>query len=337
MIVTSTFIFLVVALAAYVLFGGADFGGGLLEASLPGKPELQKKLQHTLAPVWEANHVWLIAVVVILFVGFPKAYAGISTLLFFPVSLGLLGIILRGSFFTFRKYDPDPQPRMGLYSLLFRVSSALTPSCFGFIIAGLLHEFPRLDPEMPPSFPELYLLPWFNPMGLFCAIFINALFGYLASVFFWGELDSVEEKDLIRKRILLFFLASFVSGALVLLCGWLGHLVSAERVRSLVQLEVQVLAFGGIIWMYLALRNGKRWQARFAAGMQTLAILVGWVNVMVPNVLRYQDGMHLSLQDAASPRITLIWLNIGLCIVLSLVLPLLILLYRVFNHPTNQA
>jgi len=122
-----TFVFLLIALSIYILFGGADFGGGLLELVLRGHPHLQKKLQQTLAPVWEANHVWLIAVVVILFVGYPKAYARLSTVLFVPISLALLGIILRGAFFTFRKYDPEPDSWSRYYGWLFRRSSESHP------------------------------------------------------------------------------------------------------------------------------------------------------------------------------------------------------------------
>jgi cytochrome d ubiquinol oxidase subunit II len=87
-------IFLVVALSIYVLFGGADFGGGILEATLP-TAKLRQRLEATLAPVWEANHVWLIAVVVILFVGFPRFYAHGFTRLFVPINLALLAAKVR--------------------------------------------------------------------------------------------------------------------------------------------------------------------------------------------------------------------------------------------------
>src|SRR5690606_2444925 len=114
--------FLLVALAAYVLFGGAGFGAGVLEATLT-TPPLKKKLQAIIAPVWEANHVWLIAVVVILFVGFPRFYTTALTRLYVPISLALLSILVRGTFFTLRKYDPDPGAFRKMYTALFRLSS----------------------------------------------------------------------------------------------------------------------------------------------------------------------------------------------------------------------
>ena len=207
-----TFAFLIIVIAIYALFGGADFGGGLLEATLGRHPELQKKLQATLSPVWEANHVWLIAVIVILFVGFPKVYTTLCTTLYLPLSLALLGILLRGSFFTFRKYDPDPGKNLKVYDWVFRSSSVLTPTFFGFIVAATLAYLPKLSTHPDYGYADLYLRPWFTVMGFLCAIFVNAVFGYLASVFFFGEVEPPEERDVIKRRIRGFFLATFFSG-----------------------------------------------------------------------------------------------------------------------------
>lgn len=325
------YLLLLTALAAYVLFGGADFGGGLLEATLWRHKRLQEKLQATLAPVWEANHVWLIAVIVILFVGYPGAYTALTTHFFVPIHLALLAIILRGAFFTFRKYDPDPQGGKGLYTLLFRVSSGLAPTVFGLMVGGLLVPLPTLAQAEDLGFFGMYIRPWLHPIALFCAIFVNALFGYLASVFFWGEVDNAADRQRIQIRIFGFFTACFLSGGLVLFSGLFYHLVPPDKVLSFIQLEVQVLALGGIYWMWRALQAGKVWQVRFAAGMQTLAILAGWAHMRYPALMSFQDGSEITFASAAAPEITRQWLVTGLLIVLSVVLPLLVWLYRVFQ------
>jgi len=92
------------ALVFYVLLGGADFGGGIwdLLASGPRAREQRAAIEHAIGPIWEANHVWLILVIVVLFTGFPPAFAAISIALFVPLVLLLVGIVLRGAAFTFR-------------------------------------------------------------------------------------------------------------------------------------------------------------------------------------------------------------------------------------------
>jgi len=226
-------VYLVVALAAYVLFGGADFGGGILEATLP-RGRLRRRLEATLAPVWEANHVWLIAVVVILFVGFPRFYAYGFTRLFVPISLALFAVLVRGVFFTLRKYDPDPGPFLtAVYSVLFRFSSVMAPFCFGTVVGGLLTVHPG-TPGMPPSgesFGAVYVAPWLHPFGLLCGLFVAALFGYLASVFFHGELSEPTDRDVVWRRTVGFFAAAFLLGGAVLGTG--ADILYPQRNRAL--------------------------------------------------------------------------------------------------------
>lgn len=299
-------------------------------------PRLQTKLQSTLAPVWEANHVWLIAVVVILFVGYPLAYTTLSIYYFVPIQLALLAIILRGAFFTFRKYDPDPEKHLFFYSLLFRISSALAPTMYGLMVGGLLVPMPTQAEASELGFAAMYLQPWLHPISLLCALFVNALFGFLASVFFWGELESDADRVVLRSRVLGFFAATFFIGGLVLFAGLAYHLVQPEKILSYVQIEVQVFAFGGILWMLRALKKNRTWSVRFAAGLQTLAILTGWAHMRYPYLMSFTDGTHLTFKDAAAPAITLRWLTIGLVIVLGMVLPMFVYLYRVFQKQEHS-
>lgn len=326
-----TAFFLVTALSAYVLFGGADFGAGILEATL-SSASLKKRLQATLAPVWEANHVWLIAVVVILFVGFPGFYGTALTRLYVPVSLALVAILLRGTFFTLRKYDPHPGAWGAAYSTLFRVSSGAAPLFFGFVVSGLLAVHPGAPDRVPSdlSFAKIYIEPWLNIFGLLCGAFIACLFSYLAAVFFYGEVQERAERKLIYRRGVQFFGATFVLGALVLAWGGLTGLVPFSQATRPIEFGCQVVAATGIYAMVRAEKAGKVWQMRLAAGAQVLSILLGWWSARYPTLLM-TEVRPLHLHEASAPFITQVWLVGGLVVVLAFVVPLLVLLYRVFD------
>lgn len=326
-----TLAFLLLALAAYTLFGGADFGGGILETTLWRRQGLQRRLQGVLAPVWEANHVWLIAVIVILFVGFPPLYSALCTMLFVPMSLTLVGIILRGAFFTFRRYDPDPAARLPFYSFLFRASSALTPMMFGMIMAALLRPFPTAKPGGTVHFAELYVEPWMTVFGLLCALFVFALFGYSASVFFYGELDNDSDRAVIARRIWGSFISTFLMGGAVLAYGALEGIVVLSDAWNPVQIAAQAAAILCLPWLWWSMKRNSIWGMRLAAGGQVLCILAGWFATQYPAFMLFEDGSEINFRDGAAPPVTLFWLNVGLAVVLSMVLPLLIYLYKVFG------
>lgn len=330
-----TALFLITALSAYVVFGGADFGAGILEATLRSH-SLKSRLQATLAPVWEANHVWLIAVIVILFVGFPRFYSAVLTRLYIPISLALVAVLLRGTFFTLRKYDPNPGPWIPAYSALFRLSSAAAPLCFGFVLSGLLAVHPGTPFEVPPdvSFFELYIEPWCNAFGFLSGVFVGCLFGYLASVFFYGEVETNEDRRTVRRRIVQFFAAAFLSGGLVLVWGGWTDRVPFDHAVHPIQISCQVVAAAGIYVMFRAEKAGQIWRMRQAAGAQVLAILIGWCSAQYPTLLRTEAGA-LGLHDPGAPFVTQLWLVIGLVVVLAMVIPLLVVLYRVFDSPHN--
>ncbi|MCH2108030.1 MAG: cytochrome d ubiquinol oxidase subunit II [Polyangiaceae bacterium] len=333
MLTTLVALVMVVALSAYVVFGGADFGGGMLEVTLPTRA-LRKRLELTLAPVWEANHVWLMARVVGLFVGFPRFNAIGFTRLFYPISLALFAILIRGTFFTLRKYDPQPGPALSrAYSMLFRLSSFMAPLCFGFVISGLLSVHPGGFDEPPVGYSAfvVYWSPSFNWFGLLVGIFICCLFTYLAAIFFWGELTKPEEQSLVWTRAKLFFAATFLSGAMVLLTGAITGRVPVDDAFAPLQVLAQVVALAATFVVLLAHRRNHRWMMRWGGGAQVLAILLGWFQAQGRTFLRFEQG-PLLLDDCSAPPITQIWLLIGIAVVLALVVPLLVFLYRVFDR-----
>lgn len=320
---------LVVSLALYVLFGGADFGAGILDVTLP-RP-LRERLRNTLAPVWEANHVWLIAVVVLMFVGYPRFYSLALTRLYVPISLALLAILVRGVFFTVRRYDPDPGSLRTLSSWLFRFSSLGAPIFFGFIVGGLLSTHPGTPTSIPSdlSFAAIYLEPWLDGFGAVCGCFVASLFGYVAAVFFYGELEEPAQRRVLASRIYAFFAATFVLGGATLLLGASAGVVPVERAFEPTFLACQLVAGAGVLLLRPSLRDGHRWRLRLIAGAQVLAILGGWFSAQYPHLLRTHGGT-LDVAEALAPEVTLLWLVVGFLLVLALVVPLLVVLYRVF-------
>ena len=122
---------ILIALTAYVLMGGADFGGGVWDLLASGSRKARQRdlIAHAIGPVWEANHVWLILAVVLLFTCFPSAFARIAIALHVPLTLMLIGIVLRGSAFVFRSYG-------GGGGRVFAVASLVTPVLLGVAVAG---------------------------------------------------------------------------------------------------------------------------------------------------------------------------------------------------------
>jgi cytochrome d ubiquinol oxidase subunit II len=139
---------MIVSLTFYALLGGADYGGGVwdLFARGPRAKEQRELIEHAIGPVWGANHIWLILVVVILFTAFPPAFAVISTALHIPLTLLLVGIVLRGAAFTFRTYDVQRDDVQRRWSYVFSVASTITPVLLGIVLgalgAGALLLFP---------------------------------------------------------------------------------------------------------------------------------------------------------------------------------------------------
>src|SRR5438045_4184180 len=124
------------SLIVYALMGGADFGGGIWNLLAFGSRAKRQReaIADAIAPIWEANHVWLILVIVLLFTGFPGGFATMMTALNIPITVMLLGIVLRGSAFVFRKYDMEKERH---WSTVFGMASFLTPFFQGMILGAL--------------------------------------------------------------------------------------------------------------------------------------------------------------------------------------------------------
>ena len=154
---------IVVALNAYVVLAGADFGGGVwdLLARGPRRERQRELIAHAIGPVWEANHVWLILVVVLLFSCFPSAFSRLVISLHIPLTLVLVGIVLRGSAFTFRSYGGDDVPAQRHWGRLFASASLVTPLLLGVALGAIAAG--RVVAPSGTGFAADYVWPWLSP------------------------------------------------------------------------------------------------------------------------------------------------------------------------------
>src|ERR1044071_6008281 len=161
---------MVVSLMFYALLGGADYGGGVWDLLARGRRARAQRevIAEAIGPVWEANHVWLILVLVILFTGFPPAFAAIATALHVPLTLLLVGIVLRGSAFTFRTYDSQRDDVQRRWSRVFSAASIITPVLLGVTVGAIASGTIKVENGVVTSgFWRSWLAPFPFAAGLF--------------------------------------------------------------------------------------------------------------------------------------------------------------------------
>jgi len=312
-----------VALNAYAVLGGADFGGGVWDLlALGPRRERQRELvAEAIGPVWEANHVWLILAIVLLFTCFPPAFARVGTLLHIPLSLVLIGIVLRGSAFTFWRYGPDEQQRQ--WGGVFAIASLMTPVLLG-TAAGAIGAGGRESGD----FYDMYVAPWLNPFALSVGLFALIAFAFLAAVYLTLEARERELQDDFRRRALASGAGLFLAAVLALLLS----LDGAPRVRDglifaawavPLHLLTAVAAVSALVALWV-----RRWGvARVAAAAQVSLILWGWALSQYPYIV----PPDLSIAGAAAPAATLRLLLGVLAVGAVVLLPSLYYLFRVFK------
>jgi cytochrome d ubiquinol oxidase subunit II len=317
-----------VALNVYLLTGGADFGGGLwdLLASGPRREQQRALIADAIGPIWEANHVWLILVVVLLFTGFPVAFARLMTTLHIPLSLMLLGIVLRGSAFTFRSYDSRRDTVQRRWSRLFAIASTATPVLLGLIVGAVASGNVREPPSTRGTFAAAYVWPWLSPFTLGVGVLALALFAFLAATYLTVEAEDTALREDFRRRALAVGLVVLVIASADLLVA----AVSVPRMWSALSGGVMALAFHLATGVAAAVAIAALWtrryrHARTAAGIQASLILWGWVAGQYPYIV------PPDLTVAAAPSVTLELLCWTLGVGLLVLIPSLRHLFRVFK------
>lgn len=320
------------SLLLYTILGGADFGAGIIEIFTGEKGK--KVIARAIAPVWEANHMWLILAVVILFNGFPEVYSLMSMALHIPIMLALLGIVFRGSAFVFRHYDVKVDASHGLYSFLFRFSSVMTPFFLGMVIGATISGRIYLKPE---GFYEAYMAPWLNWFCAAMGLFVTALFTYLSAAFLTGETESEEEKKMYVTYAKGALVATIVSGGLVFTASLFSDVLLAEEFfRSPVSMVMLGLATLLVPLIWYSLEHASPMRVRILMGIHTTCIIVGWFAIQFPVIIRVREGEHLGFYNAHAPELVLYYLFVALMVGVLLIFPALYYLFRVFKFKQSQ-
>jgi cytochrome d ubiquinol oxidase subunit II len=274
---TAVAVVLLLAVVAYAVFGGADFGAGFWDLTAGGPEQGQHPrdvIERSIGPVWEANHVWLIFIFVILWTSFPEAYASITLTLFVPLTIAALGIVLRGASFAFRKAVVRLRYRR-TFGAAFAASSVLVPYCMGTIAGGIASG--RVPAGGQAGDP---VQSWINPTSILGGVLAVAAVAYLAAVYLvWDarRLGDTAMVEYFRRR-------AVVAAAVVGAIGVVGIFVLGadapylfdgltSRALPLIILSAVCVGLSRSCYSFarlhsvLAYSRWSRWQARFSAGV----------------------------------------------------------------------
>ena len=321
-------VLLALSLNAYVLLGGADFGGGVWDmlAHGPRRARQREVIAHAIGPIWEANHVWLILAIVLAFTCFSPVFARVMTVLHIPISLMLIGIVLRGSAFTFRTYDDEHDAAQLRWGRIFSSASVLTPLLLGVCIGAVASG--RVVAPTQGSFTERFVDPWLTPFAFGVGLLTLALFAFLAAVFLTMESDDRDLIEDFRRNALAAGVAVFLAAGLVLLLSFgEAPLMRQGLVASAWALPLHVATGVSAAGVFATLWQRRFALARLLAGLQVSCIFWGWTASQYP----YLVPPDLTVASAAAPEITLritLWALGGGTLVLA---PSLIYLFRVFK------
>jgi len=310
-----------VGVTFYALFGGADFGGGFWDLVAGGAERGERPralIQRSLTPVWEANHVWLIFILVVLWTAFPPAFSAIMTTLYVPLALAALGIVLRGSGFAFRKSVEGLQARRAM-GATFAFSSVLTPFFMGTVVGAVAAG------NVPADGNGDAFSTWLEPLPLLVGAMFVATSAYLAAVFLVGDARRAGENDLESFFVRRALAAAAVAG--IAAAFGLIELHSEARYvfdRLVDQgLPLVILsALCGVGLLVVLLRGGRRPLRPLAAGA-VVAVIWGWGVAQFPYLL----PTSLKIGEAAAPDPTLEVVFVVFAVAAVLVLPSLGLLY----------
>jgi len=293
---------LVVVISAYALFGGADFGGGIWDL-LAGGPERgaapRELIDESITPVWEANHVWLVFILVLLWTAFPPAFAAIFTALFVPLSLSALGIVLRGVGFAFR-HTAHRLRMQQLSGAAFAASSLITPFFMGTIVGAVATG------QVPVHPAGNVLAAWTSPTAILTGVLFVAACAYVSAVFLVLEARQRGHEELGHYFSLRATAAGLITGALAggtftQLSVSAPHLFAGLTGRALPLVAISIaagIAVLGMLW--------RRWHhavfLRVTAAIAVAAVVWGWGLAQYPYLL----PTSLSLGAGSAPTASLV-------------------------------
>ncbi len=325
--------FLMFSLLLYVVLAGADFGAGIIElfSSEHNQNITKKTVYRVMGPVWEANHIWIIILMVILWVGFPDFYNVLIVYLHIPLTLVLLGITLRGVAFVFRHYDAYKDSSQILYDLMFRISSLLTPIFLGTTFGAMLSgELIITDNYENFTFYELFINPWFNEFSILLGCFFAALCAFLTAVLLIGEAHEADTPIYVKK--------SRIATVIVIVMGFIllcyGFIFNISFVTDFIDnpYAISLVVISGIL-IYPLLKSIKKAHkiiSRSLAGLQVVLIMIAAFITHFPDLI-IASNKEISLIETASTDSVITVLGASLIVGGLIILPGLFHLFKSFK------
>ncbi|MDQ1459428.1 MAG: cytochrome bd ubiquinol oxidase subunit [Actinomycetota bacterium] len=290
-----------VGITLYALLAGADFGAGFWDLVAGGEERGRAPralIEESIAPVWEANHVWLIFVLVTLWTAFPSAFASIMSTLYVPLTLAAIGIILRGAAFAFRKAS-ETLPLRRLFGATFASSSVLTPFMFGAVVGGIASG------RVPAGERTGNVLgSWLNPTSILGGVLAVVTCAFLAAVYLTADAERRGHPDLVSAFRMRAIASAVVAGAVALAGVFILQHDAPDLFHGLTHRGAPLIALSavsGITTLVLLLRDAYAW-ARFSAALAIVAVLFGWAAGQYPYMLEHS----LRISDAAGAHATLV-------------------------------
>jgi cytochrome d ubiquinol oxidase subunit II len=307
---------------AYALLGGADFGSGFYDLTAGGSArgaELRTLIDHSIGPVWEANHVWLIYVLVTWWTAFPETFAAAMSTLILPMLLALLGIVLRGASFAFRKYAATLATAR-LFGAIFAGSSLITPFFFGTVAGAIASG------RVPADQRGGLWSSWLNPTSIFGGLIAVGTCTFLAGTFLTADATRTGHPQLaerLRRRTILVgaITGALVFAALVPITRDAPTLSAGLTGRAAPLIVLSAVAGSATLFLLLRRRHGM---ARFTAAGAVAAVLLGWGVGQYPWLLVDE----VTISAAAGAPATLAALLVAVALAGVLVLPALVYLFR---------
>jgi cytochrome d ubiquinol oxidase subunit II len=305
----------------YAVFGGADFGAGFWDLIAGGAERGERPralIERSLTPVWEANHVWLIFILVVLWTAFPEAFAAIMSTLYVPLALAAFGIVLRGAGFAFRESIHSLGARRAL-GATFALSSVLTPFFMGTVVGAIA------DGNVPAGGDGDAFSSWLQPLPLLVGALFVASGAYLAAIFLIADARRSAAPDLERyfaRRALgaALVAGAFAAGGIVVLHADARYVYDGLTDEALPLVLASALC--GFVVLAMLLRGRYRGLRPFAIGA-VAAVVWGWGVAQFPYLL----PTSLRIKESAAPPETLAAVIVVFLVAAVLVLPALGLLY----------
>ncbi|MBC99045.1 MAG: hypothetical protein CME63_14995 [Halobacteriovoraceae bacterium] len=335
---------LFISLWLYLIFAGADFGAGILEI-FKGKKfqrEQEALVNKAMGPVWEANHIWLILALVILFVGFPKLFKEVCIVLHIPITAILIGIVFRGSAFTFRHYDAIKDKSQNWYSGFFAWSSLWTTFWIGVSVGAIMEGHFYVEKV---DFFQTYIRPWLSGFPILVGFFLCTLLSYITATFMVAEASSKEGevrdylKDLYKRRAQYSIGVAIPIGAVIISYGYFYNIYSLnEFFNNTFTLICLGLSSILLLLQYVVIKKNQLHFLKYIGVTQLSLIFLGVAYNQFPFLIHNEQTHYfLSFYRSAAPDAVIDQLVIALIIVTVIIFPPYIYLMKIFKEETIKA